>query len=106
MDQQNNGINIVLYNVFVLGVYFWIERNNVPFTTNPTRATVRQSRPNNLNDSTNTHTRENPQTHVPNTNSNSLIQPTENQPPTRDRNEHVQEETSSKLHHVTNPENK
>lgn len=107
MDQQSNGINIVLHNVSVSGIYFWIERNNVPFTTNPARGTVIQPRPSNRNNGTNTHTRENPQTPVPNTNNNPPIQPAENQPPPsnkRDRDE--QEETSSKRHHTTNAENK
>ena len=57
------------------------ERNNVTFTTNPTRRSVIQPRSSNLNDDTNTYTRENPQTFIPNTNNNPPIPPTENQPP-------------------------
>ena len=45
MDQQSNVINIVLHNISVSGVYFLIERNNVSFTTSPTRGTVRQPDP-------------------------------------------------------------
>ena len=50
MNQQSNGINIVIQGVFNTFLYFIIEHNFIAFTTNPVRINLnhlRQYNPNN-----------------------------------------------------------
>ena len=71
MDQQSNGVNIIIQGVSNTFLYFIIEHNSIPFTTNPARTDLNQLRHNNPN---NTNGPPVPPTR------NSYVRPTNNPP--------------------------
>ena len=85
MDQQSNGISIVIQGVSKTFLYFILEHNFIPFTTNSTRTDLNQLRhtnPNNTNGppvppTLNSHIRPTNNPVVPPTNI-TLIRPTNN----------------------------
>ena len=101
MDQQSNGINIVIQAVSNTFLYFIIQYNSIPFTTNPVRTDLNQLRHNNSNNTNgppipstrNSHIRPTNNPLVPSTNiaavrptNNSSTHPTNNAPTTSTQN--------------------
>ena len=104
MDQQSNGINIVIQGVSNSFLYFIIEHNSIPFTTNLARTDLNQLRHNNPNNTNgppvpptrNSHIQPTYYPLVPPTNiqpvpptNNSSTQPTNKNPTTATENKHT-----------------
>ena len=76
MDQQSNGINIIIQGVTITVLYFFFEENHITVTSNTTSSGLNKLRRHNPND---THTNKNPMP-SPNNTTNPPAQPTTNQP--------------------------
>ena len=77
MDQQSNGINIIIQGVTNTVLYFILEENYISVTINPANSGSNQLQRHNLN---NTHINENSMP-SPNNATNPPAQPLTNQPP-------------------------
>ena len=77
MDQQSNGINIIIQGVTNTVLYFILEENCISVTINPANSDLYQLRRHYPN---NTHINENSMS-SPNNATNPLAQPPTNQPP-------------------------